>query len=97
MCCAGPIASNRESCNGNGRSVPKGLPYQTAYEALVLASIVEKETGQAADRPLVASVFVNRLRGGMLLADRPDRDLRYRTGDFDGDLRKRDLADRYAL
>ncbi|HXU52400.1 MAG TPA: endolytic transglycosylase MltG, partial [Casimicrobiaceae bacterium] len=38
------------------------LPLATPYDALILASIVEKETGHAADRPLVASVFVNRLK-----------------------------------
>ncbi|MDD2685178.1 MAG: endolytic transglycosylase MltG [Gallionella sp.] len=65
-------------------------PLRTPYEALTLASIVEKETGSAADRGMIAGVFVNRLRKGMLLQTDPT--VIYGLGSaFDGNLRKRDL------
>ena len=67
-----------------------GLPLQTPYQALILASIVEKETGNPADRTMIAGVFVNRLRNGMLLQTDPT--VIYGMGNqFDGNLRKRDL------
>ncbi len=67
------------------------LPYRTPYEALVMASIVEKETGQASERGQIAGVFVNRLRLGMLLQTDPT--VIYGLGEkFDGNLRKRDLV-----
>ncbi len=66
------------------------LPYSKPYDALIMASIVEKETGTAADRTKVASVFVNRLRRGMLLQTDPT--VIYGIGpSFDGNLRKVDL------
>ena len=65
-------------------------PLKSADQALILASIVEKETGKAADRAQIAGVFSNRLRIGMLLQTDPS--VIYGLGaQFDGNLRKRDL------
>lgn len=68
----------------------KDLPLKTPYEALTLASIVEKETGLESERPAIAGVFIRRLEKRMRLQTDPT--VIYGMGaDFDGNLRRRDL------
>ena len=69
----------------------QGLPLETPYQALTLASIVEKETGLASERPQIAGVFVRRLQKGMKLQTDPT--VIYGMGDdFDGNIRREDLT-----
>jgi UPF0755 protein len=66
------------------------LPYADPYQALIMASLVEKETGQKSERGMIAGVFVNRLKTGMLLQTDPT--VIYGMGDkYDGKIRKKDL------
>ena len=68
----------------------KDLPLEDPYEMLILASIVEKETGIAAERPQIASVFINRLKAKMKLQTDPT--VIYGMGeDYNGNVRKKDL------
>lgn len=76
--------------NDGWRKRDSGAPYKTPYEALIMASIVEKETGQKSERDMIAGVFVNRLKLGMLLQTDPT--VIYGMGEqYKGQIRKRDL------
>ncbi|MGH8757366.1 MAG: endolytic transglycosylase MltG [Burkholderiales bacterium] len=69
----------------------KDLPFSDSYQALIMASIVEKETGRSTERRMIAAVLINRMKLGMKL--QADPTVIYGMGEkFDGNLRKRDLT-----
>ncbi len=82
--------ASQQRINRAWQTRASNLPYRDAYQALIMASIVEKETGREQDRAQIAGVFVNRLRQKMRLQTDPT--VIYGLGEnFDGNLRQRDL------
>ncbi len=65
------LKAGRDTLNQLWAKRAKGLPFATKEDALIMASVVEKETGLPSERPRVAAVFINRLRTGMRLESDP--------------------------
>ncbi|MCR6628166.1 MAG: endolytic transglycosylase MltG [Pseudoxanthomonas sp.] len=83
-------AAMEKTLEGVWQARAQDVPLQSAEEALILASIIEKETGIAEERPAIAGVFARRLKLGMPLQTDPT--VIYGIGSsYDGNIRKRDL------
>ena len=82
-------ASMQEILEAEWQQREKDLPFKSAYEALIMASIVEKESAVAEERPLIAGLFINRLRKNMRLQTDPT--VIYGIENYDGNIRFRDL------
>ena len=79
-----------ETLNEAWQQRDENLPYKTSYEALIMASIIEKETAQPTERSIISGVFVRRLQKNMRLQTDPT--VIYALGEkFDGNIRRKDL------
>jgi UPF0755 protein len=81
--------SMQETLEAEWQQREQGLPFKSPYEALIMASIVEKESAIAEERPLIAGLFINRLRKNMRLQTDPT--VIYGIKNYDGNIRFRDL------